>query len=225
MALRTVNPTSGDLVREYEEHDDAAVGRILAGATQAQAAWRETPLETRGWILQRAAEELEARKDALAALMAVEMGKPLAQGRAEAEKCASVCRYYADGAARFLAPEEVATDARRSFVAFQPLGVVLAVMPWNFPLWQVFRFAAPSLMAGNAALLKHASNVTGCALAIEELLLAAGLPVGLFRALLLTSGRVAGVIDSPHVQAVTWPRPPGARSRRACSSSAAATRT
>ncbi len=138
-----------------------------------------------------------------AALMATEMGKPVAQGRAEVEKCAWVCDYYADEAPRFLAPEDVATDATRSFVTYQPLGVVLAVMPWNFPLWQVFRFAAPSLMAGNAGVLKHSSNVMGCALAIEAVFRDAGFPEDLFRTLVIGSSRVPGVIAAPQVKAVT----------------------
>jgi succinate-semialdehyde dehydrogenase/glutarate-semialdehyde dehydrogenase len=153
--------------------------------------------------MRRAGELLRERKEDLARLMALEMGKPLAQGRAEADKCASVCEYYADGAERFLAPETIETDARKSFVAFQPLGAVLAVMPWNFPFWQVFRFVAPALMAGNGGVLKHAANVTGCALAIEEIVRRAGFPPPLFRALLIGSARVAAVIESPHVKAVT----------------------
>jgi succinate-semialdehyde dehydrogenase/glutarate-semialdehyde dehydrogenase len=139
----------------------------------------------------------------LATLMALEMGKPVRQGRAEIEKCAWVCEYYAEHAARFLAPETVATDARRSFVTFQPLGVVLAVMPWNFPFWQVFRFAAPALMAGNAGLLKHASNVCGCALAIEDVFTEAGFPRGVFKTLLVGSGAVEGIIAHGAVKAVT----------------------
>jgi succinate-semialdehyde dehydrogenase/glutarate-semialdehyde dehydrogenase len=135
--------------------------------------------------------------------MALEMGKPVAQGRGEADKCASCCDYYAEHAERFLAPERVETDAARSYVAFEPIGPVLAVMPWNFPFWQVFRFAAPALMAGNVALLKHASNVTGCALAIEEILHSAGLPRDAFRTLLLASSRVDAVVAAPEVAAVT----------------------
>jgi succinate-semialdehyde dehydrogenase / glutarate-semialdehyde dehydrogenase len=135
--------------------------------------------------------------------MAIEMGKPLAQGRAEAEKCAWVCRYYADNGASFLGHEAVATEATKSFVSFQPIGVVLAVMPWNFPLWQVFRFAAPALMAGNAGLLKHSSNVSGSALSIEEILHGAGIPRDLFRTLLLPAARVSALIESPEIKAVT----------------------
>jgi succinate-semialdehyde dehydrogenase/glutarate-semialdehyde dehydrogenase len=135
--------------------------------------------------------------------MALEMGKPVTQGQAETDKCAGVCDYYAEHAARLLAPEPALTEARTSYVAFAPLGAVLAVMPWNFPLWQVFRFAAPALMAGNVGLLKHASNVTGVALAIEEILHAAGVPRAAFRTLLVPSSRVAGLIESPHVAALT----------------------
>jgi succinate-semialdehyde dehydrogenase/glutarate-semialdehyde dehydrogenase len=135
--------------------------------------------------------------------MALEMGKPLAQGRAEAEKCAWVCDFFAEQAEAFLAPRSIPTDASKSLVVFQPLGVVLAVMPWNFPFWQVFRFVAPALMAGNAGLLKHASNVSGCALAIEEILHAAGFPKELFRTLLVGSPRVAALIEAPQVKAVT----------------------
>jgi succinate-semialdehyde dehydrogenase/glutarate-semialdehyde dehydrogenase len=154
-------------------------------------------------VLRRAAALLREEKDALARLMALEMGKPVAQGRAEAEKCATTCDYYAEHAKRLLAPEPAPTEARSSYVAFEPLGPVLAVMPWNFPLWQVFRFAAPALMAGNVGLLKHASNVTGCALAIEQLLREAGLPRAAFRALVVPSSRVQGLIEAPQVVAVT----------------------
>jgi succinate-semialdehyde dehydrogenase/glutarate-semialdehyde dehydrogenase len=146
---------------------------------------------------------LRQRNEDLARLMAIEMGKPLAQGRAEAEKCAWVCDYYGEHAANFLADEPISTDAGRSYVSYRPLGVVLAVMPWNFPLWQVFRFAAPGLMAGNAGVLKHASNVSGCALAIEDIFHGAGFPPALFRTLLVGSNRVAGLIEAPEIRGVT----------------------
>ncbi len=203
MPLLSVNPENGEQVAAYGEHEPAEVGRILDESAAAFGAGRETPFAARAAWLARAAALLEERQHDLARLMALEMGKPLAQGRAEALKCASACRYSAAEAERGLAPEPVATDAARSLVVYRPLGVVLAVMPWNFPLWQVFRFAAPALMAGNAGLLKHSSNVTGCALAIEELLHAAGVPRGLFRTLRLSSPRVAGLIASPQVAAVT----------------------
>jgi len=201
--LRSVNPTTGDLVREYEETSEPELRTILLESACAFAGWRATPFAERAARLRQASLLLEQKKDELARLMAVEMGKPLAQGRSEAEKCAWVCRYYADEGEGFLAPQEVKTEAARSRVVFEPLGPVLAVMPWNFPFWQVFRFAAPALMAGNAGLLKHAGNVTGCALAIESLLREAGFPPPLFRALLLSSERVASVIEAPEVKAVT----------------------
>jgi succinate-semialdehyde dehydrogenase/glutarate-semialdehyde dehydrogenase len=179
------------------------VASVLAGAGRAFEEWRRTPFAARAVVLQRAARLLRERRDGLARLMALEMGKPLAQGRAEADKCAWVCEHYAAHAQGMLAPEEVATDAARSYVAFEPLGPVLAVMPWNFPLWQVFRFAAPALMAGNVGLLKHASNVCGCALAIEEILHAAGVPRDAFRTLLVGSARVAPLVEAPEVVAVT----------------------
>jgi succinate-semialdehyde dehydrogenase/glutarate-semialdehyde dehydrogenase len=201
--MRSVNPADGSVVREYAEHTPAEVEDALRHAHTAFEHWRSAPLERRAEVLRAAGRLLRERKDELARLMAVEMGKPLAQGAAEAEKCAWVCDYYADTGAAHLAPEEIQSDASSSGVLFEPLGVVLAVMPWNFPLWQVFRFAAPALMAGNAGILKHASNVCGCALAIEDVLEDSGLPQGAFRALLVGSGRVASIIESPHVQAVT----------------------
>src|SRR5262245_2555640 len=203
MALRSVNPADGRLVHEYPEADKESVARILREAQAAFLRGRRTSFSERAGPLRRAGVLLRERRDELARLMALEMGKPVAQGRAEAEKCAWVCDYYAENAERFLSPEEVKTDASRSYVAFNPLGVVLAVMPWNFPLWQVFRFAAPALMAGNAGVLKHAGNVSGCALAIEKIFGDAGLPPALFRALLVPSGRVAEIIEAPAVMAVT----------------------
>jgi succinate-semialdehyde dehydrogenase/glutarate-semialdehyde dehydrogenase len=203
MALQSINPATGQLVAEYPEATPDDVSRILRAARAACGSWRRTAMPERAASLRRAGALLRARKDDLARLMAVEMGKPLVQGRAEAEKCAWVCDYYAEEGAGFLAPETIATDASRSYAAFEPLGVVLAVMPWNFPLWQVFRFAAPALMAGNAGLLKHASNVSGCALAIERVLHDAGVPPAVFRTLLVGSGRVASIIEAPEVAAVT----------------------
>ena len=163
----------------YPETDPEEVAAILSAARIAFEGWRRTSFAAaRAALCSRPGMLLRERREDLARLMALEMGKPLAQGRAEADKCAWVCDYYAEGAEGFLAPEPVATDASPQLRRFEPLGVVLAVMPWNFPLWQVFRFAAPALMAGNAGLLKHASNVSGCALAIEEILRDAGLPAG-----------------------------------------------
>ena len=203
MALQSINPATGELLREYGEATPEEVTHIMGAARAAFSAWRRTTFGERAGPMRKAGALLRERKDALARLMALEMGKPLAQGRAEAEKCASVCDYYAEQAAGFLAPETIATDASKSYVAFEPLGVVLAVMPWNFPLWQVFRFVAPGLMAGDAGLLKHSSNVSGCALAIEGILHDAGFPKALFRTLLVGSARVAAIIESPEVAAVT----------------------
>ncbi|HKC14272.1 MAG TPA: NAD-dependent succinate-semialdehyde dehydrogenase [Vicinamibacteria bacterium] len=203
MALQSINPTNDERIRDYDEDPPEVVAAALRAAEAAFREWRRTGFPERASKMRRAAALLRERSEDLARLMALEMGKPLAQGRSEAEKCAWVCEYYAEAAAGFLRPEVVATDASRSFVTFAPLGVVLAVMPWNFPLWQVFRFLAPGLMAGNAALLKHSSNVSGCALAIGEILRAADFPPGLFRALLVGSQRVAGLIEAPEVAAVT----------------------
>jgi succinate-semialdehyde dehydrogenase/glutarate-semialdehyde dehydrogenase len=203
VALQSIDPATGELVREYAEASADEVSAILASSARAFESWRRTKFAERSAVLRRAAELLRARRDSLALLMAVEMGKPLAQGRGEADKCADCCEYYAAHAERFLAPERAETEAARSYVAFEPIGPVLAVMPWNFPLWQVFRFAAPALMAGNVGLLKHASNVCGCALAIEELLHAAGVPRDAFRALLVPSPRVHAIVGAPEVAAVT----------------------
>ena len=201
--MQSINPANDELLREYAETEPAAVERILADAERAFESWRTTSFATRAERMKRAGSLLRERKDELARLMALEMGKPLAQGRAEADKCALVCDFYAEQAEQFLAPRSIPTDATKSLVVFQPLGVVLAVMPWNFPFWQVFRFAAPALMAGNAGLLKHASNVSGCALAIEEIIHAAGFPKGLFRSLLIGSARVGALIEALQVKAVT----------------------
>jgi len=203
MPLRSINPATGQLVREYEETTPEEVARVLAASAEAFESWRRSSFATRAVVLRRTAELLRERTDALARLMATEMGKPLGQGRGEVDKCARVCDHYAESAERYLAPEIASTDAAKSYVAFEPIGPVLAVMPWNFPLWQVFRFAAPALMAGNVGLLKHASNVCGCALAIEDVLHAAGLPRGAFRTLLVGSGRVSGLIEAKEVAAVT----------------------
>jgi succinate-semialdehyde dehydrogenase/glutarate-semialdehyde dehydrogenase len=201
--LRSIDPATGTVVREYEEADAGKVASALELADRAAAGWRSRTFTERSQVIRRAAALLRERAPEHAALMASEMGKPLAQGRAECEKCATACDYFAENAARFLAQEPLSTDASRSYVTFNPLGVVLAVMPWNFPFWQVFRFAAPTLMAGNAGILKHASNVSGCALAIEALLRDAGVPEGVFTTLLVGPSAVAGMIASPHVHAVT----------------------
>jgi succinate-semialdehyde dehydrogenase/glutarate-semialdehyde dehydrogenase len=203
MTFATINPATDETTRTYEEMDAAAVDRAIEAAHAAFLGWRETSFEERAARLRAAARLLHERRRDYAELMTREMGKVLAGGLGEVDKCAWVCEFYAEHAAAFLADEPVATDASRSFVAFQPLGVVLAVMPWNFPFWQVFRFAAPALAAGNAGVLKHASNVPGCALAIEEVLRDAGLPDGLFCTLLVPSKAVDRIIEHPKVVAVT----------------------
>lgn len=201
--MKSINPATGALVKEYPEPDAEQVQAWLEQTSQAQRAWKRTSFEHRSALMRRAAQVLRERADVYGRLMAEEMGKPIAQGRGEVEKSAWVCDYYADNAERFLTPEPVETDASKSYVSFQPLGVVLAVMPWNFPFWQVFRFAAPALMAGNAGLLKHAGNVPGNALAIEEVFRDAGFPEGLFRTLLIGAKEVAPIIKDPRVAAVT----------------------
>lgn len=203
MAIASINPATGKTLRTYEEMPVEQVQQTLEQAQQAHLAWRETAFAERARLMKAAAQVLRDRQESYASLMAEEMGKPLPQGRSEVDKCAWVCDFYADSAPAFLAPESVQTDASRSFIAYQPLGVVLAVMPWNFPFWQVFRFAAPGLMAGNAGVLKHASNVPGCALAIEEVFRAAGFPDNVFRTLLVGSRQIAPIIAHPVVQAVT----------------------
>ncbi len=165
--------------------------------------WKETAFNERAKLMLNAANVLREQSEELSKLMTEEMGKPIVQSRAEIEKCAWVCEYYAENAEKFLSDELIATDAAKSFVTYQPLGVVLAVMPWNFPFWQVFRFAAPGLMAGNAGLLKHSSNVSGCALAIEEIFRKAGFPQNLFRTILLPSSQMDEVIKNKIIKAVT----------------------
>ena len=203
MATASINPATGETIRTYPEMTPKDVAAAVVQAHETWLAWRKTSFAERAAPLKNTADILRRRKDELAQLMAAEMGKPLKQGVAEAEKCAWVCDHYADNAEAYLAPDIVRTEAARSYVAFEPLGVVLAVMPWNFPLWQVYRFAAPALMAGNTGLLKHASNVPGCALAIEEIFTQAGFPPGAFRTLLIGTGQVKAVIEHPLVRAVT----------------------
>lgn len=203
MSIISVNPATDEEIRRYDEMSSKEVAEILEKAYQAHIAWHEVSFSERARLMKGAARILRERAREYGELMTAEMGKPVAGGRGEAEKCAWVCDYYADNAERFLSREAVVTDASKSFVAYEPIGVVLAVMPWNFPFWQVFRFAAPALMAGNAGILKHASNVMGSALAIEEVFRRAGFPHDLFRSLIITGKKVAEVIEHPRVAAVT----------------------
>jgi succinate-semialdehyde dehydrogenase / glutarate-semialdehyde dehydrogenase len=203
MTITVTNPATGEPVREVARTTLDEARAVVETAHEAFAAWRRTDWEKRSEYLRRAAALLRERKQAYARLMAEEMGKPVTQGRAEVEKCAWVCEYYADHARDFLRAEEVETDADRSWVSYQPLGVILAVMPWNFPFWQVFRFAAPNLMAGNAGVLKHASNVPGCAEAIERVLDEAGVLEGVFRAVHLESAEVGELMEHPLLRGAT----------------------
>jgi succinate-semialdehyde dehydrogenase/glutarate-semialdehyde dehydrogenase len=202
-SIQTINPATGEPGRTYQAHSMDDARSAAAGAHDAFLAWRRTSFAERSERLRRAATILREREDAFAALMTEEMGKPLAEGRAEIEKCAFHCDWFAEHAEGYLARQPVDIGGTEAFVAFNPVGVVLAVMPWNFPFWQVIRFAAPALMAGNGALLKHASNVPGCALAIERVLRDAGFPPDLFRSLLLPSRDVKALIEDEHVAAVT----------------------
>ncbi len=201
--LQTVNPATEEPGRSYRQNTSEEASEAAAAAHRAFLDWRKTPLGERSAIIHKAASNLRQRKDEFARLMTEEMGKTLDDGRAEIEKCAFQCDWFADHAEGYLAEEPVDVGEGEVLVTFNPLGIILAVMPWNFPFWQVFRFAAPALMAGNGALLKHASNVPGCALAIEEVMHQAGVPRDLFRTLLLPSSQVEALIKDEHVAAVT----------------------
>ncbi len=201
--MQSINPATGEVIESYDEHGVDEVDRRIRMAAETFASYRRTSFGQRAAYMLKAASILEEEKEAFGALMTREMGKPLGAAIAEAEKCAWVCRYYADHAESHLADEHVETDAGASWVAYQPLGSVLAVMPWNFPFWQLFRFAAPALMAGNTGLLKHASNVPGCAVAIEDVFRRAGFPEGAFQTLLIGSSVVDRVLDDPRVVAAT----------------------
>ncbi len=203
MPFRTVDPTDGSTLDSFDSLSPAGASAIVGATHDAALAWREVPFGDRAESMRAAADILRQRAPEWGRLMAREMGKPLAQGVGEAEKCAWVCDYYAEHAEDFLQPVAADTDASTSYWSYEPLGVILAIMPWNFPFWQVFRFAAPNLMAGNAGLLKHAPNVPGCALAIEDVFREAGFPENVFRNLFLETDDVPGVIDDPRVRAVT----------------------
>ncbi|RDI59581.1 NAD-dependent succinate-semialdehyde dehydrogenase [Microvirga subterranea] len=201
--IDSVNPASGEILARFDEHQPHEIEQALENAARAQRQWARVPIAERVTLLSRAAKVLRERKSHYAALITLEMGKPIAEAEAEVEKCAWNCDFYAEKAEGFLATEPVSSNASDSMVVFDPLGVVLAIMPWNFPFWQFFRFAAPALAAGNGAILKHASNVPQCALAIEEVMREAGAPSGLFRTLLIGASAVEGLIDDPRIAAVT----------------------
>jgi len=203
MSIQSVNPASGEVLRTFQADGPAEIERKLALAAAAFHEWRRVPFAERARLMLGAAEILERGKDRLGRIMTAEMGKPIQSARDEAAKCASACRTYAASAERLLADESVETGASLSYVRYQPLGPILAVMPWNFPFWQVFRFAAPALMAGNTGLLKHASNVPQCALATADVFREAGFPEGAFQTLLIGSAEVARLIADDRVKAVT----------------------
>lgn len=201
--LISVNPANGLQIGTYDVTDETKVNKALKQAVKTFEEWRKLPFSKRATVLKNIARQLRKEKERLARLATAEMGKPIQQGRDEVEKCAVTLDFYAAEGAKFLADEVVKTDARKSYVSFRPLGVILAIMPWNYPYWQVFRAMAPTVMAGNVMVLKHASNVSGCALAIEKIILASGAPKGLLQTLLLPSSRIEKLIDDPAIAAVT----------------------
>lgn len=203
MTIASINPATGETIKQFEPHSDEQIEAKLELAAETFKQYRLMPFEERSRRMFKAAEILENEKEKFGRIMTEEMGKPFQSAVAEAAKCAWVCRYYAENAEKQLANELIETNASRSFIQYQPLGPVLAIMPWNFPFWQVFRFAAPALMAGNVGLLKHASNVPQCALVIEEIFLRAGFPEGAFQTLLIGSGKVKRVLEDPRIMAAT----------------------
>lgn len=203
MNIISINPANNSIHKKYRSHTAKQVKQKVEQTHMAWQKWRLTTFKERSGLLNKMASVLHDRKNDLARLMAVEMGKPLKQGVAEIEKCAAVCTYYTENAESFLANQVIETDASKSYVTFQPIGVVLAIMPWNFPFWQVFRFLAPALAAGNCGILKHASNVPGCAMAIEDIVKEAGFPPQVFQTLLIPNNQVEVVIAHPYIQAVT----------------------
>jgi len=203
MSIATINPATGETLRTFEPHSDSRVNDALDSAYEAFRRHRLTSFAERAARMRKAAEILNAESGELGRLMTVEMGKPIKAAIAEAEKCATACNYYAENAQKFLSDQPVKMEGGESWIAFQPLGAVLAIMPWNFPFWQVFRFAAPALMAGNVGILKHASNVPQCALAIEDVFRRAGFTEAAFQTLLIGSDKVEGIIADPRIAAVT----------------------
>lgn len=201
--LKSINPFDQSLIATYQRDDNATIDKKIKTAAKTFLSWKNRPFSYRADLLKRAGELLRQNTEHYARTISAEMGKILAESRAEVEKCAAACDYFAEHGEIFLKDQVIPTEASKSFVTFQPLGSVLAIMPWNFPFWQVFRFAAPSLMAGNVGLLKHAANVTGCSLLIEKIFSEAGFPEGVFQSLLLDSKQVAGIIERDEIKAVT----------------------
>jgi len=203
MAFESISPATGETLARFDTWDDATLKNTLLEVDKVNASWSATPLSERCDLMRRAATQLRQDKKKLATLVTQEMGKLIADAEAEVEKCAIGCDFYAEHGPRFLQDELIETDAGKSYACYQPIGTVLAVMPWNFPLWQVFRFAAPALVAGNTGVLKHASNVPQCAMAIEEVFRKAGFPANVFRTLMISASQVQSVIENPAIKAVT----------------------
>jgi succinate-semialdehyde dehydrogenase / glutarate-semialdehyde dehydrogenase len=202
--MQSINPATGEPIARYPDHSPEEIQQRLGAAERAFVGWREMPLAARSQLFHRLAGSFRQSRDSVSRLMTIEMGKPITASEGEVEKCAGACEYFADHAGEFLAPRAIASDASESFVRFDPIGPILAIMPWNFPLWQVIRFAAPALMAGNVGLLKHAPNVPGCAIALEKLFAESGFPDGVFSALLISDNTAAeNLISHPAVRAVT----------------------
>ncbi|HYC85033.1 MAG TPA: aldehyde dehydrogenase family protein, partial [Chryseosolibacter sp.] len=201
--FKSINPFDQRVLREYPGDDAPAIADKISRAAASYRSWKREPFGRRAERLHRAGQLLRSDKDRLALLIAQEMGKVVAEASAEVEKCANACDFYAQHGEQFLKDQPVSTEAAKSIITYQPIGPVLAIMPWNFPFWQVFRFAVPALMAGNTGLLKHAANVCGCSLAIENIFREADFPEGVFQSLLVDSGNVEKVIDHPDIAAVT----------------------
>lgn len=201
--MKAINPFTGAVCGTYPHHNESDVQRIIEKVDLASKSWPLVPMAERKIALLKLAEILLRKKDWLADLISDEMGKVKKEALGELEKCAWVCRYYADNAERYLAPESIETEATEAYISYQPLGTILAIMPWNFPFWQVFRFLAPALMAGNTGILKHASNVPGCAMVIEQLVSEAGFPPNVFRTILVSGSEVKAIIENPVIKAVT----------------------
>ncbi len=201
--MQSINPFTGQVICDYKEYSSSEVEKIICKVDQAFHSWKQTSFEQRAIFMKNLQARLLVKKEELAGIIVSEMGKVKREAIGEIEKCASVCGYYAENAELFLKNEPIKTETSEAYISYQPIGTVLAVMPWNFPFWQVFRFLAPALMAGNTSVLKHASNVSGCALAIEQLVSEAGFPENVFRTLLIGSKEVKAVIENPLIKAVT----------------------
>ena len=202
--LRSINPATGIVIKEYDEYSYDEVNDLIKKVNVAQARWKETSFQKKTLFLNNLAKMLEQNKKRLSELMALEMGKPLAQGESEIEKCVWLCSFYADKAESFLRDEHIKTNAYKSYVTFQPLGIILSIMPWNFPFWQVLRFAAPALLAGNGVVLKHSENTTGCALEIENMISKSGFPSNLFRSIIVDKSKMKPIIQHSSIAAITF---------------------